>query len=210
MRIKNMNMYQQAVGLCALNMVLFAALCAINVHACDLTPWLEIKPSYFFFTASPLKDIYHRGGFEVQGSVSAPVCNHLDLYGSIGYRKASGYALNTCEKTTISVMPIDFGIKPVFNVCERLYYFFAVGPRYFYLHQRNCSPYVDCIVKGSGIGLFVNTGFNVLLAEHFLLGIFGEYSYEKKTICPSRPNVYSNGSVQLGGFAFGVSFGYAF
>ena len=175
-----------------------------------VTLWTEIKPSYFFFAASPINDIYKHGGFELQGSVSVPLCTYLDFYGSIGYRKAWGHALNTCEKTSLTVIPVDIGLKPIFNFCERFYYFFAIGPRYFYVHQRNHSPYVDCIINGSGIGLFANTGFNVLVADCLLLGIFGEYSYEKKKICPHKSNVYSNGNVQIGGFACGASVGYAF
>lgn len=91
-----------------------------------------------------------------------------------------------------------------------MFYFFAIGPRVFYVHQHNKSPYVDGTINGIGIGLFVNTGFNILLADHFLLGMFGEYSYEKKKICPRKHNVYSNKSVQIGGFAFGINLGYAF
>jgi len=190
--------------------LLSVLLCTVTPYASDLTPWLEIKPSYFFFSASPMNDIYDDGGFEIQGSLSVPFCNYLDLYGSIGYREAWGRALNTCEKTSLTVIPVDIGLKPVFNFCERFYYFFAIGPRYFYFHQHNNSPYVDCIINGNGVGLFVNTGFNILISECLLLGIFGEYSYEKKSICPHMPNVFSNGSVQIGGFAFGLSVGYAF
>ena len=202
---KGISMYK----LCAQITLLFALLCSLTQYACDATPWLEIKPSYFFFCASPMNDIYNKGGFEIQGSTSVPVCNYLDLYGSIGYRTAYGHALNTCQKTSLTVMPVDIGLKPVFTIGECFYSFFAIGPRYFHFHQRNKSPYVDCSIKGGNIGLFVNTGFNALLAGHWLLGIFGEYSYEKKKICPSKPNVLSNGAVQLGGFAFGISMGYA-
>lgn len=190
--------------------LLSTLLCILTQYACDVTTWLEIKPSYFFFVSSGMKDIYDRGGFEIQGSVSIPYCTYFDLYGSIGYRKVWGHALNTCETTSLAVIPIDIGVKPIFNVRENIYYFFAVGPRYFHLHQRNKSPYVDCNVKSGGVGFFVNTGFNALLADCFLLGLFGEYSYEKKKICPKRPNVYSNGPMQIGGFAFGVSLGYSF
>jgi hypothetical protein len=191
--------------------VLFSVLlCTLMPHTSALTPWLELKPSYFFFAGSAMHDIYDHGGFQMQGSASGPLCNYLDLYGSIGYRKAWGNALNTCEKTNLTVLPVDIGLKPIFNFWQHCYYFFAIGPRYFYFRQRNHSPYVDCIIKGSGIGLFVNTGFNLLLADHLLLGIFGEYSYEKKKICPKRPQVFSSGSVQIGGFACGVSLGYAF
>lgn len=194
--------------------LLAALLCILTQHASDLasclTPWFEIKPSYFFFTASPMNDIYNHGGFEVQGSASAPLCKHLDIYSSVGYRKAWGHALNTCEKTSLSVIPIDIGLKPIFNFCERFYYSFAIGPRFFYFHQRNNSPYVDCSISSAGVGFFANTGFNIVFADHFVLGIFGEYSYEKKTIYPQKPNVYSNGSLQIGGLAFGINLGCAF
>lgn len=174
------------------------------------TVWVEVKPSYFLFTAAPMKHIYNHGGFQLQGSVSVPCCTYLDLYGSIGYRKAWGHALNTGEKTNLGVLPVDIGLKPIFTIRENCSYFFAVGPRYFYLHQNNCSPYVDCSITGNGIGIFVNTGFNLLLAEHLLLGIFGEYSYEKKAICPQKPYVFSNGATQIGGFAVGINVGYSF
>jgi hypothetical protein len=198
------------VRLCEKIALLSVLLCTLTQHASHTTPWLEIKPSYFFFSAFPLKDIYDCGGFEIQGSASLPLRCNLDMYGSVGFRQAWGRALNSCEKTNLIVVPFDIGLKPVFNFWERFYSFFAIGPRFFYFHQRNHSPYVDCTIHGGGVGFFVNTGFNVVLAEHFLLGIFGEYSYEKKAICPRVPNVYSNGSVQMGGFAFGVSLGYAF
>jgi hypothetical protein len=203
MKVKNITMYKKIALISAL-------LCTLTQYTSDVTPWLEIKPSYFFFSAYPMKDIYDDGGFEIQGSASVPICNYIDLYGSIGYREAWGHALNTCAKTNLTVIPVDIGLKPIFNFCERFYYFFAIGPRYFYFHQHNNSPYVDRIINGSGIGLFVNTGFNILVTDCLLLGIFGEYSYEKKTICPHMPHVFSNGSVQMGGFAFGISLGYAF
>ena len=191
--------------------VLFSALLCISTQcASDVTPWLEIKPSYFFFYDSPMKKVYNKGGFEIQGSASVPVCHYLDFYGSLGYRHVSGHALNTCEKTSLILVPIDIGLKPIVKFCERFYYFLAMGPRFFYFQQKNKSPYVDCSITSGGVGLFVNTGFNVLFLDHFLLGLFGEYSYEKKKICPQMPNVYSNGSVQIGGLAFGLSLGYAF
>jgi hypothetical protein len=178
--------------------------------ATDSVNWFEIKPSYFFFTSSPLKDIYNKGGFEIQGSVSVPVWYCFDIYGSIGYRETWGHALNTCEKTSLTVIPIDIGIKPLFKLNECTHGYFAFGPRYFHLHQHNRSPYVDGVINGNGIGFFVNAGFNALVRDCLLLGIFGEYSYEKKKICPKLSRVYSNGKVQLGGLAFGVSIGRAF
>lgn len=191
--------------------VLFSALLyTFTQYASDLTPWLEIKPTYFLFSGSSMKDIYNKGGFGIQGCASIPLWDFLDFYGSVGYRHAKGHALNTGEKTSITVVPIDIGLKPILKFYERFYYFFAIGPRCFYFHQHNDSSYVDSKIKNSGIGFFVNTGVNVLFRDGLLVGIFGEYSYENKKIHQSMPNVFSNGSSQISGFAFGISLGYAF
>ncbi len=185
-------------------------LCSLTQHASDLTPWLELKPSYFFFATSPMHAIYHKGGFELQGSGSVPVYKYLAVYGSLGVRKAWGSALNTGETTTFTAVPIDIGLKAIFEFWDCYYYFVAFGPRFFYFHQHNNSPYIDPTINGGGVGFFMNMGFNMHIKEHFLLGVFGEYSYEKKTIRPTMLNVYSNGGTQIGGFAFGASVGYAF
>ncbi|MBP6892080.1 hypothetical protein KBB68_00720 [Candidatus Babeliales bacterium] len=184
--------------------------CSVTEYALELRPWLEIKPSYFFFNTCPMNDIYNKGGFQIQGSGSIPFRNYFDFYVSLGYRRVSGHVLDTCDKTTLSVVPIDFGIKPIFNFCEKFYYFFIAGPRLFVLHQSNNSPYVNPFINSCGVGVFANTGFNVLLKDSYLFGIFGEYSYERKKICSDMTNVYSTGPVQVGGLAFGATFGYAF
>lgn len=192
------------------SVLLFSVVINTLVYAQCEPSWIELKPSYFFFTQSPMKDVYDKGGFQIQACASSPICYSLDLYGSIGFRKAWGHALNSCEETSLTVIPVDIGLKPVFSFCECYNYYFAFGPRYFYVHQHNCSPYVDSIINKSGIGFFVNTGFNVLYRDCFLIGLFAEYSYEKKKVCPQRPRVYSNGSVQIGGVAVGISVGYEY
>lgn len=193
--------------MCKKIILLLILLCNFVLQASDLKPWFEIKPSYFFFTSSAMKNIYQHGGFEIQGSGSFPIGKYFDFYGSVGCRRANGHALNTGEKTNLTVVPIDVGLKSVFNFNERAYYFFAMGPRFFYLKQHNYSSYVDQHVKNFKTGLFINTGFNWLFKTGLVLGIFGEYSYEKSTSYPSVTNVFSPGSVQLGGLAFGFSLG---
>lgn len=192
------------------NFLLIVLLCSSMQYAFDAKPLLEIKPSYFFFSSSPMNTVYDHGGFQVQVSTSVPVGDSFDLYGSFGFRKASGDGLNSDVPTSLTVIPIDIGIKPVFTISESCSYFFVVGPRIFYLSQDNSSPYVNNIIDGGGIGLFANTGFDILFADNFVIGFFGEYSYESKSISPKVANVFSNGTIQIGGFAFGVSLGYAF
>ena len=205
-----MNYTTQSLRMTQKIMLVFAMLCTMTLYTSDEVSWLEIKPSYFLFSTSVMNEIYDNGGFQVQGSASIPLCKYLDIYGSIGYRQAWGHALGSEEKTSITVIPVDIGFKPVFNFADKFCYFFAVGPRLFSFVQNNNSLYVNSIINGAGIGVFVNTGLNVQLTESFLLGIFGEYSYENQIISSTIPDVYSGGDTQLGGFAWGVSLGYDF
>src|SRR3989339_1865207 len=103
--------------------LLFALLWTSTQHACDAMTWFEIKPSYFVFSTAPMNDVYDSGGLEIQGSVSVPMCQYVDFYSSIGFRQAWGNALNSDEKTILTVIPVDIGVKPVFNFRERYNYF---------------------------------------------------------------------------------------
>ena len=171
---------------------------------------ISLKPSYFFFSNSPLKHIYKKGAFEIQASLAAPISTYLHLYGSMGYRHAHGHALNTGQGTTLFVIPIDFGLQSIMPMYKRFRYFFGIGPRFFYFRQHNTSPYVSAHIQGGGVGFFIHSGVNIITTNRFLVGIFGEYSYEKDSIISKTSQVYSDGRVQLGGAAFGITIGYLF
>ncbi len=176
----------------------------------DLSAWLEFKPSYFFFVAEPMHAIYRHGGFQLQASTSVPMHRFVDFYASVGYRQAWGHALNTKEDTTIKVVPVDLGLKFIETFRDSWFYFLTIGPRGFYVQQKNKTETVDAKASGGFVGFFTNFGCNKEFDNGCLLGLFAEYSYEKKAICPTMDNVYSNGPVQIGGIALGFSAGYAF
>lgn len=180
------------------------------VSSAHKTILVEVKPSYFFFSQSLLRRIYHHGGFEIQGAASYRLCHWLALYASIGYRHVRGRALNTGEKTSLREIPLDLGLKPTFEIGECVDYYFAFGPRIFPIHQHNDSQFVDKNLHRTGVGLFVNSGFNFHPLDHLSIGFFGEYSYERKSFKSSMPFVFGKKHVQVGGFAWGVSVGYAF
>lgn len=191
-------------------LLIYLLLCPVWQIKAKQRPWIEIKPSYFAFVNAPMKEIYNHGGFEIQGSGSLPFTNQLDLYVGIGYRKAWGHALITGEKTTLAVVPLDVGLRPLFKFSDNHYYYFTIGPRLFHVHQHNDSVYVDRKINDVNLGLFINTGINLLFSRGLLLGLFGEYSYEKSKSYPAISNVFIPGSVQVGGVAVGLSIGYEF
>lgn len=172
-------------------------------------PLLEVKGGYFVFTDAKMRKIYNQGGFDIQVSGSYPVWSCLEVYGSIGYLKCSGKSLNDHQKTSIWEIPVSLGIKPVFRISSKLHYYFAIGPRYFYIHQHNDSAYVKRNQGRNGLGMFVNTGFNYVLCNNLFFDVFMEYSYEKMRLHSSKNRDYTR-NIQVGRVSFEGGMGYVF
>lgn len=175
---------------------------------------LEVKGGYFFFANSTMRKIYDKGGYDLQVSGSFSVATWperygLDIYASVEFLHCSGKTIGGNEKTSIWEIPVNLGLKPIIAICTSVQYYFAIGPRYFHLHQHNNSSTLVKNIDRNGIGLFANTGFNFFPTEHLLIDVFGEYSYTKISFHSSKRNVFGQ-SIQVGGFVFGVGLGYAF
>lgn len=175
---------------------------------CDETS-VEAKAGYFFFSDSKMRKIYDKGGLDVQLSGSCPIWKWIQIYGSVEYFKRHGHSLNAHQRTSIWGIPLSLGLKPVIKICPQVRYYFTLGPRYFFVYQHNQSFQVDKHAHSSGLGGFVNMGFNFFPIRNLFLDIFGEYSYKRMHFHSSKSNVYSN-AFQIGGFTFGGGIGYAF
>ncbi len=181
---------------------------------CEIHPLYEFKAGYFFFTNSKLRKVYDRGGLDLQLCASYPLwnvtaCWTLNAYGAIEYFHRRGKSLDEHQTTSLWSVPINVGLKPVYTINDATNYYFAIGPRYFFIHQRNRSSYVFKHKSRNGLGFFVNTGFNYLLCDGFVIDIFGEYSYAKTHFHSGNPRVYTR-NIQVGGFTFGGGLGYQF
>lgn len=174
---------------------------------------VELKGGYFIFANKKMHKVYDNGG-QVQLSGTYPLtnlcdCFRLDLYGSVGYQHSSGKSIGEHQKTSIWQVPVDLGLRPVFTMTPSLQLYASLGPRYFYIHQHNSSSYVYKDKGRSGIGLFVNTGFNYLICQNLILDVFGEYSYEK-THFHRHDSQYYTRDLQVGGYTIGAGLGYQF
>jgi opacity protein-like surface antigen len=174
----------------------------------------EIKTGYFSFTDHKMRKVYDRGGLDVQLSATYPLCNlthrwKLNAYGAIEYFQKSGRSLNDHQNTSLWSIPVNIGVKPSYQINDKWHYYFAVGPRYLYIHQHNHSSYFYENRSENGLGFFVNTGLNYSLCDHFVIDIFGEYSYAKVHFHSGRSRVYTK-DIQVGGFTLGGGIGYEF
>ena len=178
---------------------------------CERTikPLLEVKAGYFFFSSSKLRKIYKKGGLDLQLSSSYPIWKWLQAYASVEYLTRSGKIRNSGKKTTIWELPVSLGLQPVVVIHPMVHYYLSIGPRYFFVHQHNDSPFLDKVLTHSGVGGFVNTGFHFFPINRLVIDIFGEYSYKKMHFHAHKTNVEGR-NIQVGGFAFGGGLGYAF
>lgn len=175
---------------------------------------VEIKAGYFFFSDSQMRKIYDKGGLDVQLSTSYSLLNYnkrwvLDLYGAVEYFERSGKSLNSHQKTSLWSIPVNMGIRPLYVINDNVQWYLGFGPRYFYIHQHNHSSYVNKNGSRNGLGFFLNTGFNYMVSKSFVIDAFGEYSYGKTRFHLKKSGVYTK-TTQIGGFTFGLGFGYKF
>lgn len=174
---------------------------------------IEVKTGYFFFSNSKMRKVYDTGGLDVQVCASYPLCNlcrwTLNAYGAVEYFYRSGKSIHGHQKTALWSVPINIGLKSAYEINANMQCYFAAGPRYFYVHQHNHSSYVYENKSRNGLGFFINTGVNYALCDHFVIDIFGEYSYGKTHFDGRKSRVYTRG-IQMGGFTLGGGIGYEF
>jgi len=175
---------------------------------------LEIKMGYLFFSNSPMRRVYDKGGLDVQLCGAYPIWQitnrwSLNAYSAIEYCYLSGQSISNHQKTFLWSVPFSLGLKAAYAILPDIQYYATIGPRYFYIHQHNNSPYVDKNQSSNELGFFINTGFNCLVSDHFIIDIFGEYSCAKAHIESKKSDVYPT-NAQIGAFIVGGGLGYKF
>lgn len=179
-------------------------MCPVNYR-----PILEAKAGYFFFSDSLMREVYDKGGVDLQLSGRYPIYKWLQVYGSFEYMQRNGKSLGGEEYTSIWSIPLSLGLQGVVAIRNTVEYYVTLGPRYSYTHVHNDSDFVDRTLNKNGFGGFANTGFYFFPTDHLVVDVFAEYSYMRVKFDPDHPNVFGR-SIQIGGFAFGAGLGYAF
>lgn len=184
-----------------------------NTEHCFSQPTFEVKMGYLLFSNSKMRKIYNSGGLDIQLCASYPLGNHtcrwtLKAYGAIEYFHRSGKSINGDQKTSVWSLPVNIGLKPVYLIDDSMQYYFAMGPRYLYIHQHNHSSYVYKNRSRNALGFFINTGLHYVLCDRLTSDVFGEYSFAKMDI-HGKSGAYTK-NIQIGGFILGAGIAYVF
>ena len=183
--------------------------CCYQEDECGIRPTIEAKAGYFFFWDDKMSDVYDHGGVDLQISATYPVWRWLQVYLSVEGFEKNGRSLKGHQKTRFWGYPVSLGLQAVAEIIPEVQYYFTMGPRYIYAHVHNNSPYVDRTMNHSTVGGFANTGFRFFPMEHFLIDLFGEFSYAQMHFRSHKKNAYGE-RAQVGGLVFGGGLGYAF
>jgi len=183
---------------------------------------LKVKAGYFFFASPKMRDVYKRGGADVQLSGAWGFSEWLRLYGSFEYLQRSGHSISgdvsmliQNQTTTFWEIPLSLGLQARFTMhsykdsCRKISGYFTLGPRYFFAHVHNDSDYVDRTMNENGLGGFFNMGIAADLTSHWVMDLFGEGSYCRLHFPSSHDDVQGH-TMQVGGITFGGGFGYIF
>lgn len=184
----------------------------LNINYQKSKKWqskIEARVGYFIFSNSKMRKVFDQGGIDIQLNGTCCMYKNIEIYGSIEYLERHGKSLEGHQKTKIQELPFNLGLKFSTLLHKNTSYYFTLGPRYFFVHVRNHSSFVDQNMRKNGLGCFANTGLNHFLCKNFLINIFGEYSYGRLHFHASKKYSYGQ-TAQIGGFVMGGGLGYLF
>jgi hypothetical protein len=172
-------------------------------------PSIEGKVGYFFFTDSTISEVYSSGGIDVQLAGSYPIWKFVSIYGAVEFFEKNGHSSSYNDRTWVYGIPLSLGVKADFDLKANTNVYAAFGPRYSFIQSRANSSFVPYEANSGGIGLFALGGLYFTIQPHYLLNLFGEYSYIPVYFKTVPTNVYG-AQVDAGGFTFGGGLSYSF
>ncbi len=183
-------------------MLLILFLFSNNLQAID---WLaELRGGYFYPTSKKFREIYRDGGPEVELELSKTFKKDWMAWANVNYFERSGHSIGFHDKTTINMVPVSFGFKYLYPICNfPINPYLGGGVTYTFINVKNDADFVKRHVTKSGVGFVVKSGMYVDLCYGLILDIFADYYYQKI-------HFYSKNNEDVGGFKMGLGLGYKF
>lgn len=165
--------------------VLFLLCAAMSLEAAPF--YFIAKAGYFRFSDQTMRDVYKNQNYAVLGEAGFFLgSRHLALFASGSYTRPTGAALEGGESTSIELGTLTLGPKFIVYPASWLGLYAGAGPRCFFYHEKDHSPFVAQSIHRSGIGGGFMGGILLGKERHgFLVDLFVDYSV--KTF-DKRPN----------------------
>lgn len=177
--------------------------------------FLEFRGAYFLSTSHSLREIYSPAalcGLEFD----CHLYKQLYAWVGAGYLKRRGTSRPTNTTTTLTLVPINAGMKWIYTM-YRVQPYLGVGAEATYGHEKVRNPpdtsiFIPSRSDWAWGGIF-KIGFLVYFVDHLFLDFYTDYSLRTlnlKKLSSSSPHLEFVNSVNLSGFSFGAGLGYGF
>lgn len=155
-----------------------------------------VRADYFLPSDQLYKDVYG-GGFQFGGEIVIPIWKGISLYLGAGFFSKKGAMIPFGEETTISLIPVEFGILYKFSK-SKINPYVGAGAGYYSLSEESFLGKVT----GGNVGFFGQAGVSVELSKFFVIDISAKYNVCNLTIDAIENNI---GGIRIG-MGFGVGF----
>lgn len=176
-----------------------------SVKAVEILP--EFKVGYFYPTDDNFRDIYS-GGAMTGLEFNCQAWGRLYSWIGGSYFTASGHSTEEHNKTFVTIVPVEIGLKYLFPVSTNARMYFGIGAAPTYLHTQDDSDFVIKSHHKWGIGGIVKAGAVVNIAGRFFLDFYGNYSFTKISFNNTHGGTVLPRDADISGLTFGVGFGY--
>lgn len=182
-----------------------------SINFCSLDFAVEGRVAYFKPSSKKVQEIYGNGWADYQVELSTGIGEHIRLWTGVSGFKESGRSLGLRDRTTLRLIPLNFGLKYFFCLTDCTKFYVGAALACSFLKIRDHSDYVQEHTSRTRVGGLFQAGWYYYFNEAFFADIFVDYYYQKFNFSKSQ-NSYNveRHDVNLSGFKMGGGLGYKF
>jgi hypothetical protein len=152
---------------------------------CEPDPrwYFTLKPGYYYFTDSTMREFFDNGGFTLRGEAGCRFWGPLAVWMDGSYFHKDGTAIGGTEDISILLGTLTLGLKTIFYFNKAVAFYAGAGPRLFLMILKNDSPFIRSEDNQMCIGGGFNAGFWFFPFANFrnysrnlYLDLFADYS----------------------------------
>lgn len=170
---------------------------------------MQVNGAYTFPLHNSFRKIYNHAGL-INAEASIKAFDNIYPWASVGAMFADGHSLGRGDKTSLTIVPLDIGLKFISNYL--FYYpYAAVGASLSWIFIHNDYPYVNQNPSTFDVGLAVKWGLLINPDNSSIFfDIFGRYQYLQANFSEENNPKITTNNPDLSNISAGLGVGYSF
>jgi hypothetical protein len=150
---------------------------------------VQIRGGAFVPTDKTLRQIYRRGGFELEGEGNISLSEHSTAFFNVNYFSRQGKSLGLQSTTIINLCPLSIGAKYNMPVAGNVDAYVGLGAVCTLLRLHDQSIYVQQFLQDNGWGMVTKTGLLCTVGESFFIDLYADYYLSRVALHGTRRNI---------------------